>query len=164
MRERAQVKAKHAMLSRRNLFVMLFGTTSFGRGGSIAASVADLDAKAGYRTLSALCASLRCSRAIAEACLRTLPEKQARPEYLASLILAEVSPRGAYSNSTIVLRTAARDQSQDDFRKGKIVNVDGWMLSLTEARIYGFAALLARHGENPSFGGGGPDPVGDRLE
>jgi hypothetical protein len=148
------MEAIHALLSRRNLLATLFSTTWLSQRGTITAWVADLDPKAGHRTLSDLCANLRCSRAIAEACVRALPEKETRPEYLASLILADVAPRRPYSGSTIAFRNSARRQSQEDFRTGKIMNVDGWMLSLTETRIYGFAALLARHGENPRAGGG----------
>jgi hypothetical protein len=45
------------------------------------------------------------------------------------------------------LLQAIRERSRVDFRVGKIVTVDGWMLSLTETRVYALAALLASVGE-----------------
>lgn len=41
------------------------------------------------------------------------------------------------------LRTAISDQVRDDFAAGRVVNVRGWVLSATEARLCGLAALSA---------------------
>ena len=65
-------------------------------------------------------------------------------ERLAPPILVEVSSSGRDLSSVIALRQAVRDQTRDDFRNKKILNVDGWVLSLTESRVYAMAALLQR--------------------
>jgi hypothetical protein len=41
------------------------------------------------------------------------------------------------------LRAALAREVQDDFARGRVVPVDGWLLSLSEARLCGLAALLA---------------------
>lgn len=46
------------------------------------------------------------------------------------------------------LPRAIRDRSRADFRDDRIVGVDGWMLSLTEVRVYALAALLPGEPEN----------------
>jgi hypothetical protein len=46
------------------------------------------------------------------------------------------------SASTGALAQAIGQRSRDDFRDGRIVIVDGWMLSLTETRLYALATLM----------------------
>jgi hypothetical protein len=42
---------------------------------------------------------------------------------------------------------ALRQRSRDDFRAGRLAMVDGWMLSLTETRLYALATLThTKHG------------------
>jgi hypothetical protein len=41
------------------------------------------------------------------------------------------------------LRRAAAHQIKEDFAQSRVVQVDGWVLSLSEARLCGLAALLA---------------------
>lgn len=95
--------------------------------------------------LAAFCSALPCSDAIGEACLRALPVSEASPEELAWLILADLSTSACGGvTSVVALRRSLKERSQGDFGRGRIVNVDGWMLSLTETRIYAFSALLAR--------------------
>jgi hypothetical protein len=36
----------------------------------------------------------------------------------------------------VALRRSVGERSKDDFGHGRIVYVDGWMLSLTETRLY----------------------------
>jgi hypothetical protein len=44
----------------------------------------------------------------------------------------------------MALRRSVGERSQDDFDHGRIVYVDGWMLSLTETRLYALSTSLAR--------------------
>jgi len=41
-----------------------------------------------------------------------------------------------------MLAQAIKERSRTDFRDGRVVTVDGWILSLTETRVYALAALL----------------------
>src|SRR5712671_5009683 len=94
--------------------------------------------------LVTLCSDLRCAGPIGKACLRALPETEMSLERLAPLILIEVSSNNRDLSSVIGLRQAVREQTRYDFRDEKILNVDGWILSLTESRVYAMAALLQR--------------------
>jgi len=94
--------------------------------------------------LAKLCSDLRCAGPIGKACLRALPETEMSLERLAPLILIEVSSNNRDLSSVIGLRQAVREQTRYDFRDEKILNVDGWILSLTESRVYAMAALLQR--------------------
>ena len=94
--------------------------------------------------LAKLCSDLRCAGPIGKACLRALPETEMSLERLAPLILREVSSSNRDLSSVIGLRQAVREQTRYDFRDEKILNVDGWILSLTESRVYAMAALLQR--------------------
>jgi hypothetical protein len=72
-----------------------------------------------------------------------LPESETSPAHLASLILEDMRSADRDFGSVIALRQSLSQQSQADFSDGKIVNVEGWILSLTETRTYTLAALLA---------------------
>jgi hypothetical protein len=87
--------------------------------------------------LAALCADLPPTDALGRACQRALPGGVASAAPLAELILADLP-------IAQTLAAAVRQRSRDDFRDGRLVAVDGWMLSLTEARLYALATLRAR--------------------
>jgi hypothetical protein len=69
------------------------------------------------------------------------------------MILGDVKAAGldCLSASALAYAHAIRESSRDDFRCGRIVTVDGWMLSLTETRVYALAALLPQPSQNPTF-------------
>ena len=96
----------------------------------------------GYSELIALCSDLRCPRAIGKACLLALPAPESTRSSLARAILADARTAGQNRSSPDVLAQVVRDRSRADFRAGRVVTVDGWILSLTETRIYALAALL----------------------
>jgi hypothetical protein len=133
------------VLSRRNLITTLVGAAWLSGRTSLAASLEYLTPSlSACDNLAKLCSDLRCAGPIGKACLRALPETEMSLERLAPLILVEVSSSGRDLSSVIALRQAVREQTRDDFRNKKILNVDGWVLSLTESRVYAMAALLQR--------------------
>ena len=137
---------QQAMLSRRKLIWAAIGVggAQLGERAPFFAALADRAAPiCGHGPLAALCVDLHCPETIRGACLRGLPATEASPEHLALLILAGLSSAGEDLNSAIGLRLAIRDQIRRDFSTGKIANVDGWMLSVTETRIYALTALIA---------------------
>jgi hypothetical protein len=132
------------MLSRRTLIASMAAATSLNGRSALAACSGNFTQRmSGYATLADLCSGLSCSRPIGEACLRALPESETSPAHLASLILEDMRSADRDFGSVIALRQSLRQQSQADFSDGKIVNVEGWILSLTETRTYTLAALLA---------------------
>ncbi len=98
-----------------------------------------------YGALTAFCVALNCPEAVGNACLRALPASDASPDHLARLILEGLSTTSCGDCTSVAeLRRSVRERSQDDFARDRIVYVDGWMLSLTETRIYALSALLTR--------------------
>jgi hypothetical protein len=133
-----------AMLSRRNLIAAALGGCAAGVGerislypawGNWAASIS------GYSALAGFCTALHCPEAIRIGCLRALPA-MASPEHLASLILANLPSAEGARTSGSAFPSLVREAKRADFAAGRLVYVDGWMLSLTETRIYALSALL----------------------
>ena len=50
---------------------------------------------------------------------------------------------GAGGESPAGTRQALTDAIRDDFRRDRVVSVEGWLLAETEARLYGLAVLRA---------------------
>ncbi|HTT80754.1 MAG TPA: hypothetical protein VMF86_13825 [Stellaceae bacterium] len=132
-----------SMPSRRGLIAGVLGAALYPAGSAQPAAAAA--AETGHAALAALCAGLPAAGTIGRACLRALPADVATPERLARLILADL-PAVSGRASARVLARAIRERSRADFRDGRIVSVDGWMLSLAEARLYALATLLPRRG------------------
>lgn len=97
----------------------------------------------GCGILAGLCAELNCPESIRRACLRALPAGEAAPARLAAALLGGPAPAGADRTAAAALRHRVRELSRQDFASGRIAQVDGWMLSLTETRLYALSALLA---------------------
>jgi hypothetical protein len=135
-----------ALLSRRHLITVALaaGGAWFGQPASLLAAGGNrARSTAGYDSLAALCSDLRCPERIGTACLRALPAAEASAEDLARLILADLPPAVSDRPSVMALKRSVGERSRHDFRDDKTVEVDGWMLSLTEARAYALAVLLA---------------------
>jgi hypothetical protein len=99
-----------------------------------------------YDALAGLCAKLAHPETVGRACLAALPAREATRERLAGLILENVEPSRNGSYSVDWLGRKMSEKSRADFRAGRIVSVDGWILSLTETRLYALAALQAAEG------------------
>ncbi|MCB1930023.1 MAG: hypothetical protein KDH17_18570 [Rhodocyclaceae bacterium] len=77
--------------------------------------------------------------AIGEAYLAAHPEERDRAELLRRIEREFVARRRAAGAEPAVSALSAL--VRDEFRDGRVVIVDGWMLSRSEARIYALAAL-----------------------
>jgi hypothetical protein len=102
-------------------------------------------------TFATLCSGWQYSKMIGKACLAALPTMEPSKGSLTRMILGDVKAAGMDFLSASALAYAIRELSRDDFRCGRIVTVDGWMLSLTETRAYALAALLPQPGRNSTF-------------
>ncbi len=91
---------------------------------------------------AALCSEWSYPETIGKACLKALPAIESSKEALAWIILGDMQAERRHWSSASTLADAIRERSRDDFRGGRIVSVDGWMLSLTETRLYALAALV----------------------
>jgi len=93
--------------------------------------------------LVALCSELGCPKSIGKACLLALPAPE---RALSSLSTAVLGRKGAPRRdrwSPHVLAQSIRERSRSDFQEGRVLSVNGWILALTEARLYALAALLS---------------------
>lgn len=96
----------------------------------------------GSAALVALCSQWRCPATIGAACLAALPAGETSKDALARLVLEDGPAAAKDGLSVHKLAHVIRERSRDDFRQGRITMVDGWMLSLTEARVYALVTLL----------------------
>ena len=142
------------MLSRRNLMggiggagVVWLGARAWLPAGSGGRALAPH----GCGALFAVCSELCCPDVIGLACLRALSADSGSIEKLAQLILRDLSAAGADCLSASALRRAVKVRSSNDFHDGRIATVDGWLLSLTETRVYALAMLLAA-AQSPRYG------------
>lgn len=137
-------------ISRRSLVVSAIGGALawvLGYPSFIAAHGDRADSVLGYRELITLCTNLRCPRTIGSACLLALPATERTRFSLSQTILADVKATAGNHRSPRVFAQAIMERSRTDFRDGRAVTVSGWVLSLTEARVYALATLLAERGE-----------------
>ena len=137
-------------LSRRGLIAMAAGGCAM-RFGALVPSSDAAGRLADAHLLFAACSDLKCSEAIGMACLRALPAAETSRDVLASMIIQRTAPRTSDLNSSAEVRRLVRAQIREDFHTGAVKNVDGWILSLTETRVYALSALLAREGSPLAF-------------
>ena len=102
----------------------------------------------GSSTFAALRADLSYPQTIGKACLKALPAVEASQGCLTRMIFGDMQGAGGDCLTASTIVQSMRERSRDDFRDGRIVTVDGWILSLTETRVYALAALLASPGES----------------
>ena len=131
------------MPSRRHLITAAIGASAalcvprLSTRGVRAASVS------GYSNLIAYCTDLRCPEPVGLECLLTLPSTVTLGR-LAREILASLPAGEGVSVSAIGLSHLIRKASRTDFENVRVLYVNGWMLSLTETRVYALAALITR--------------------
>lgn len=97
-----------------------------------------------YGSLATYCVKLRCAPTIRGECLRAVQAMGVSPVHLASQILGSLRQGGSVSSSPLAFSHLVREASRSDFEGGRVLNVDGWTLSVTETRVYALAALLAK--------------------
>ena len=127
-----------AMVCRRGLIARLLGGWLARRAPFFAASLS------GSAAIAALCSEWRCPGTIARACLAVLPAAEMSEDRLTRIVLEDIRTVEQEGLPVRALARAIRERSWDDFREGRIAMVDGWMLSLTETRVYALTALLGR--------------------
>jgi hypothetical protein len=86
--------------------------------------------------------SLKSAKFIGEKYLKTANRTFDRHQFLAELC-THCQPNGS-APSIEQLRSGLRSRQQQDFAEGRIVELDGWMLSETEVKLCALAALSDR--------------------
>jgi hypothetical protein len=136
-----------AVLRRRSLIATAISGGAIWLGGCVPLLEASRDQAAltsDSGGLLAWCSRSSFPQALGKACLEALPAIETSIAGLTRLILDGMWATGGDHWSTRALAQTVRERSRTDFSEGRIVNVDGWMLSLTETRIYALGALLSQ--------------------
>jgi hypothetical protein len=136
------------VLCRRNLIATAIGGGAAWFGRRVSFRCARIRSFSGPSPLATLCSGWSYPNTIGRACLEALPTIEASKAFLTRIILGDIRAGAGDCSSRSVLVRKIRQRSREDFRDGRIVTVDGWMLSLTETRVYALAALLAQPHES----------------
>jgi hypothetical protein len=95
--------------------------------------------------------------AIGAACLKSLPPNQSSPQQLTKAILAAAACDTETMKTKQAVGHRIANQVCRDFAEGTVVCVDGWLLSLTEARLYALASLSVWGFDDDSHADGSSD-------
>ena len=131
--------ARYSVISRRWLFAALAGAAAWGCSRAVRAR---LVCRQDWRqVLTALFANPRGAVAIGSACLKALPPHQRS----AGALTVAIAEAAGCDRDAIVggepLRARLAERVRKEFADGEVLNVEGWLLSPTEARLYALAAL-----------------------
>jgi hypothetical protein len=94
-----------------------------------------------HLALLALLDDPRDASAIGRAYVHTLSAAERSAEKLVRAIFADASLDMRTPPGFGIVGSTVNERMRRDFSEGAIVTVDGWILSLTEARLYALAAL-----------------------
>jgi hypothetical protein len=75
------------------------------------------------------------------ACLNALPPRESSPRQLTSAILGTATCDSETMKTKQEIRERIAARVCQDFAEGAVVNVQGWILSQVEARLYALVAL-----------------------
>ena len=96
--------------------------------------------------LIALIAELSCSERLSHACQLSLGNPAIPLRDRAQLIIASLDLH-TQDYSLCKIKNAVRTRILSDFEQRKILDVDGWCLSLTETRLYAMAGFIPPEGQ-----------------
>lgn len=100
-----------------------------------------------HKVLAGLCLQLNCPERIGKACRQAIPPAASTKTALMRILTADARAANGGRFPDERLASALRRCSRGDFHRGRIISVNGWVLSLTEARLYALASLiLPNHG------------------
>src|SRR5262249_9059282 len=88
----------------------------------------------------------RSACAIGWGCFKSLSKEEKKGREIWKKILADAFCETEIIKSKEALRRPIANQVRRDFAKGAIVDVNGWLLSVTEARVYALIALSSEIG------------------
>jgi hypothetical protein len=80
---------------------------------------------------------------IGTACLNLMVEGANAAEHLVNAIIGAPECDHEVLRTIPALKQHISNRVRRDFTEGAVVNADGWVLSVTEARLYALAALVA---------------------
>ena len=93
--------------------------------------------------LLSLFGNLRGVCKIGVACLNSLPRGESTLQWLTKEVSAVTLGNIETIKSKDEMKLRIVDRVRHDFAQGAIIEVDGWLLSLTEARVYALVSLAS---------------------
>ena len=141
------MKSRAFPLSRRFVSASLAIAIAWPAGGTIPFLVPKQSDPEGslQRLLVSIFRSRYCVCAIGRVCLNTLPKEEKTVHEIWNKIFADALSETEPLKSADAMRRRIASQVRRDFAIGAIVDADGWLLSITEARVY---ALISLGSEN----------------
>ncbi len=130
-------------LRRRTLVTAAASGVAAWLGGGIGVSAAGRSRLSEHAALAALGLRLECPGRFGEVCRQALPPAERSEQALVRTLTADLSAANGGCFPADDLARAVRQRSRDDFHAGRVVTVGGWMLSLTETRLYALAGLTS---------------------
>ena len=107
-----------------------------------------------HEELIRLCSQLRCPKAVSAACMCIIPSSERRFSSLLAVVLSDIeAPLPRFPSPGMLARTL-NERVRADFEEGRVLPVNGWLLALTEVRLYALAGL---HLEGPNATSRGRD-------
>ena len=91
------------------------------------------------------------------ACLNALPPHESSPQQLTNVIFGTAACDSETMKSKQEIRERIAGRVHQDFAKGAVINVQGWILSQVEARLYALVALSLKAANQ------GPDNITSPL-
>ena len=130
-------------LSRRTASVVLAGAIAWPCLGTSAQQVPTEATKTAHDLLLSVFEDPKYAYEIGTACLKLMAEGANTPEHLVNAIIGAPECDHEVLLTTPALKEHISNRVRRDFTEGAVVNADGWVLSVTEARLYALAALIA---------------------
>jgi hypothetical protein len=131
----------HQLMGRRKAATLLTAVLLASPFGDLLASITAPSVSTTARLkrmLLALFTDPWCAYSIGTAFARTMPEAARSADLLAAAFLTEQPAAFATIDE---LRASILMQIHGDFAEGRVVNVDGWLLAVTEARLCALVTL-----------------------
>lgn len=128
-------------LRRRTLVTAAFAGVAAWLGAGTGVSGAGRPRTSEHAALATLCLRLECPGRFGEVCRQALPPAERSEHRLVQVLAADLRAANGGCFPADGLARVVRQRSRDDFHAGRVAMVGGWMLSLTETRLYALAGL-----------------------
>ena len=131
------MKRDRGAMNRRSAAAVMAAVIAWPRGAI--AQECPMSMQATMRILVAIVSEPCTALTIGNLCLNSLQPAETNPEALAKMIINDSGCNDLHNEQDI--RRQISSHVRHEFAEGIVLNVDGWILSRTEARLYALAAL-----------------------
>ena len=130
-------------LSRRSANAVLAGAIAWPCLGASAQPVPTQPTEAAHDLLLSIFEDPKSACEIGTACLKLMVDEPNTPDHLVNAIVGAPECDHVTLRDAQALKQHISNRIRRDFTEGTVVNAEGWVLSVTEARLYALAALVA---------------------